>query len=324
MLREPRQALSFRFSTADIEPRHRATAVRELRERGILPIEPLRRGPVSLQITKCFLPGVGILSGTLAGVRQEGNPKAPGASDDLFFGINVAGRSIAVQRGREITFGDGDAVLLSCAAGTFSVARPTPVRFVGLRVPHKVIAPLVNDHDDRMMRIAPRSRAALKLLIDYLEAIAKLPSTDLAETSHAIALHLHDLIALSAGPKRDAAALADRSVRAARLRAIKSDLEESLADGGLTVADIAVRQGVTPRYVQKLFEAEGTTFTQFVLRQRLNRAYRMLRDPRFMARNITSIAYDAGFGDLSYSNRTFRRCFNATPSDVRNEPVVDR
>ena len=51
---------------------------------------------------------------------------------------------------------------------------------------------------------------------------------------------------------------------------------------------------------------------------RLDRAYRMLRDQRLSMLSITSIAFDAGFGDLSYFNRTFRRHYNATPSDIRN------
>ena len=87
----------------------------------------------------------------------------------------------------------------------------------------------------------------------------------------------------------------------------------------MTVAAIAARHGVSSRYLHKLFESEGTTFTQFILRERLDRAYRMLRDPRFVARSITSIAYDAGFGDLSYFNRTFRRHYGATPSDIRSD-----
>jgi AraC-like DNA-binding protein len=33
---------------------------------------------------------------------------------------------------------------------------------------------------------------------------------------------------------------------------------------------------------------------------------------------VSSIAYDVGFGDLSYFNRCFRRTYNATPSDVRS------
>jgi AraC-like DNA-binding protein len=59
------------------------------------------------------------------------------------------------------------------------------------------------------------------------------------------------------------------------------------------------------------------TFTEFLLDRRLARAHRMLSDPRFAERSITSIAFDVGFGDLSYFDRAFRRRFGETPSDVR-------
>jgi AraC-like DNA-binding protein len=32
---------------------------------------------------------------------------------------------------------------------------------------------------------------------------------------------------------------------------------------------------------------------------------------------ISVIACDAGFGDLSYFNRTFRRAYGVSPSDIR-------
>ena len=66
-------------------------------------------------------------------------------------------------------------------------------------------------------------------------------------------------------------------------------------------------------------EEEGTTFSQYVLGQRLMRAHRILTDPRFVDRSITSVAFDVGFGDLSYFNRAFRRCYGGTPSEVRAE-----
>jgi AraC-like DNA-binding protein len=80
---------------------------------------------------------------------------------------------------------------------------------------------------------------------------------------------------------------------------------------------------VTPRYIHKLFETEGTTFTQYVLRRRLDQAHRRLRAQRGATQTISSIAYDVGFTDLSYFNRTFRRHYNATPSDIRNAAEHD-
>jgi AraC-like DNA-binding protein len=86
-----------------------------------------------------------------------------------------------------------------------------------------------------------------------------------------------------------------------------------------SVDAVALRQGVSPRYVQMLFEEEGTTFTQHVIGQRLVRAHRMLTDQRFADQSITSVAFEVGFGDLSYFNRAFRRCYGGTPSEVRAE-----
>ena len=74
---------------------------------------------------------------------------------------------------------------------------------------------------------------------------------------------------------------------------------------------------VSPRYLQMLFDAEGTTFSEFVLEQRLARIHRLLTDPRLDKLPIGVIALDAGFGDLSYFNRVFRRRYGATPSEIR-------
>jgi AraC-like DNA-binding protein len=102
-----------------------------------------------------------------------------------------------------------------------------------------------------------------------------------------------------------------------RLRAIKADIVKNLTDRLLSIETVAQRQGITPRYVSMLFESDATTFSEFVLIQRLNRAHRMLIDARFSDRTVSSVAFEAGFGDLSYFNRAFRRRYGATPSDVR-------
>ena len=130
--------------------------------------------------------------------------------------------------------------------------------------------------------------------------------------------HVHDLIALALGASSDVAELASsRGLRAARLHAIKTDIRATLSQQGVTLTAVAARHGVSPRYVQALFESDGTTFSQFLLGERLARANRLLNDPLQMVRSISAIAYAAGFGDLSYFNRAFRRRYGATPTDIR-------
>ena len=67
-----------------------------------------------------------------------------------------------------------------------------------------------------------------------------------------------------------------------------------------------------------LFEEDGATFTDYALEQRLIAAHRMLSDARLRHLTIGAIAYQAGFGDLSHFNRSFRRRFGATPSEIRH------
>jgi AraC-like DNA-binding protein len=145
------------------------------------------------------------------------------------------------------------------------------------------------------------------------------PTLTTPEVRHLAVTHIHDLIAVALGATRDGEAIAEgRGIRAARLRAVKDDILANLSAPELTIVAVALRQGVTPRYVHMLFEAEGTTFSEYVLSQRLMRAHRMLTDPRFAGQTITTIAFASGFDDLSYFDRTFRRRFGATPSDVRH------
>jgi len=85
----------------------------------------------------------------------------------------------------------------------------------------------------------------------------------------------------------------------------------------LSVVTIAARHRIRPRWIQRLFEREGMTFTEYVLAQRLARAHRLLADPRYAGQKISTIAFNVGFGDLSYFNRAFRRRYGAAPSELR-------
>jgi AraC-like DNA-binding protein len=155
------------------------------------------------------------------------------------------------------------------------------------------------------------------MLIRYLDLARRDNVVTTPELAAAFTDHVCDLLALALGPTRDAAEQArTRSLPAARLQAIKDDIAYNLCRPDLSVHSVAARHSVSVRYVQRLFEEIGWTFTQFVMEQRLTAAHKALAARSDVP--IHGIVYDLGFNDLSYFNRSFRQRFGCTPSDVRN------
>lgn len=169
--------------------------------------------------------------------------------------------------------------------------------------------------------ILPGAAPHMRLLTSYVDAVRTwLPSSGKARdlTSR----HIYDLAALVLdGALNGGAERNERSIAAARLKVAQRDILECLSDHRLHVDAVARRQGVTARYIQRLFETEGTTFSDFVRNRRLDLALRLLKD-RGRASTITDIAYDAGFSDISSFNRAFRRRFGATPSEIRATNLI--
>lgn len=239
-------------------------------------------------------------------------------TDDLLVGLPLQG-DVTVQDNHEtVALGQSKMMLLATDV-PHQVDYHTPTNGFSLRIARRLIEPLVSNLADAVAKPFERNSQGMRLLLAYLRALDAEETIDAPETGHVVVTHICDLFALALGASRDASAVAaDRGVRAARLAAIKADILGNLARPDLSALSIAARHGVTRRYVDMLFEAEGITFSEYVIAQRLARAHRMLSDPRFAHRSINAIALDAGFGDLSYFNRTFRRRYGVTPSDVRN------
>ncbi len=241
--------------------------------------------------------------------------------DQFLFNVCLSGSSTVSQCGREIVVGEGDAVL--SLGGEIAAMQFTASRFLSFRIPAKAITALVPDVEDRAVRRIARDTEALKLLTVYAGALENARMLAVPALRLLAVTHVHDLIALALGTVHDATALTQaRGMRAARLQAIKADIETGLARD-ISLAEIAARHRLPLRYVRRLFEEEGTTFTAFLLSRRLAHAHRVLLSPRAIHLKVSVIAAEAGFNNLSYFNEAFRRRYGARPSDVRGQTRAD-
>jgi AraC-like DNA-binding protein len=310
-----------RFSTDTLPERDRLPYLREAFGRSIIgaDLEPVEDRPLRFAASRYAFEALVAVSGQTDGiVSRRTRPLLADGNDDLLLMINLSGLCFASQVGRECRLDAGAAVLISCGdVGDF--VRPRPTRVLTLFVPRRRLSDMAVYPEDALAHLIPADTEALRLLIDYVDTALRKQRLTSPELRALFATHVRDLIALAVGATRDTAEAArGRGLPAARLSAIKGDIMGRLDDEGLCVADAAARRGVTPRYVQMLFESEGTTFTQYVTERRLARALRMLADPRHQGRTISAIAFEVGFGNLSNFNRMFRRHFGMTPSDARS------
>jgi AraC-like DNA-binding protein len=92
---------------------------------------------------------------------------------------------------------------------------------------------------------------------------------------------------------------------------------ESRLGQRITLRQVAEACGFTSFAFSRAFKKElGITFQEYLVRLRIDRAQRLLADPRM---SVTAVAGAAGFGDLSHFSRTFRRYVGTSPSDYRRD-----
>jgi AraC-like DNA-binding protein len=262
-------------------------------------------------------PGLGLVGLACSSARTE-RTRQEVQDDDLWLNVTLAGRRAVWHCGREAEFGDGEALLSTGSRASRNAF--TDTRFISFRVPRKPMVALVPNVEDMICVPIRHDMNALRLLASYgatlMDDTLSSPSPEMQRLS---VNHVYDLIAVALGATHDATEVAKgRGVRAARLQAIKADIQENLC-GDLSVGAIAARHRLPVRYLQRLFEEDGATFIGYVIEQRLAHVHRLLRNQRLANLKISAVAAEAGFNNLSHFNQIFRRRYGASPSDVRDQ-----
>lgn len=104
-----------------------------------------------------------------------------------------------------------------------------------------------------------------------------------------------------------------------RLQDVLRFIEVHLSDPQLSTAMVAKGCGISPRYLSFLLRLKGTSFSELVWEQRLEKAKDWLSssDPREIS--ISEIAYGVGFKSPAHFSRMFKRVYKVNPREFRGE-----
>jgi AraC-like DNA-binding protein len=261
-----------------------------------------------------FLPLGGVTVGIVRGTPSTFIRRPIDRNDALYMVVNRKGCFRVVQSQQRFDLAVGDAAVFDnrCSSEFHCLDEGETW---SLSLPREALRHLVHGIDQTIERHVPASDPALRLLTAYLDALFAVENV--AEPALA-GVHVGDLVASVPRPKPAGGPSSDEpGPRRDRAQSILDAIARQAGDPELDPARLAEPLGLSVRYLHRVLEDTGRTFSQHLLHERLERAHRLLRDPRLAQSRISDVALSAGFTDLSHFNRCYRRHFNETPSTTR-------
>jgi AraC-like DNA-binding protein len=101
------------------------------------------------------------------------------------------------------------------------------------------------------------------------------------------------------------------------LAGVKTYIERHLGEARLGPEAIARANHISTRYLHKIFEAEGSTVSEWIRDRRLECCRRDLRDPALRHETILSIATRWGLTSSAHFSRVYRATYGHTPREER-------
>jgi acetamidase/formamidase/AraC-like DNA-binding protein len=232
--------------------------------------------------------------------------------DSVLACLPIEGEGRCEPASRTINAGD---IVVVPPGEPFSLHFPRAFRLLLLRIPQEIVrARVVGNAVLELTHI--RRRAGLGQVVSCaLDAVSE--ALDSLSTSDFRALDLALVEMLLAC--QSTGANGGTAIQAALLRRIRQDIESRLADSDLTPGAIARAEGLSERYVQKLFETAGENFTSFVRRRRLERCRADFDNPQCDHLSISDICFRWGFNEASHFSRAFREQFGLSPRAYRHQ-----
>nr|WP_238473877.1 acetamidase/formamidase family protein [Altericroceibacterium spongiae] len=245
---------------------------------------------------------------------------APGS---MWLAILLDGSVDVLHEGDECKLEDADMV---CARSDAVVRYKLPGehRLLIVHIPKAAIDQrLKTPMPEKPRHIAAESGTS-RVLSGMLRSLAEILADATADQLGPVELALPEFLVASLLDNAPPRAMGGAAgVRAALLERIFQTIEMRLSDPNLNYQQVASEHGISPRYLQKLFESIDDSFGHYVKVRRLERCRLDLRSPLHAQKSISDILFQWGFNDSASFSRAFREQYGMSPREYRKMLDID-
>ncbi len=236
------------------------------------------------------------------------------ASDFCALRLLRSGRASITQSGRTVDMLPGDLVVNRSTMPIRVSINPAPaeqgVEMIIALVPSAVLQQKFNVNEV-VNQTLPRESSHYRVLIDMIR-LFEIRATDIdPDTAEYMSSAFYGEVA-KLGQIIAAPAPVTKGVNAERTAHIRSMIRMHFANPNLSLAMIASKCGISPRYVTYVMKKSGSSFYDELRNERLGAAKRMLQKGKLP---VKQVAYFTGFKSAAHFSAAYKRKYGHPPRE---------
>lgn len=227
----------------------------------------------------------------------------------LFLLLQKNGQTGVVHSGREEVLTPGDGLLLDSTRRAELRFEGREASFISVHLPRAMCL----EGRKNTLSIGNRIDKSHPLHASLKKLLVHEGDDDVAEMHPEFLFDFVALMFRDAQPTTDASAFRDPQ---GRFRLVRDTIEQHMSDSDFSIERLATLVHMSRRQLQRDFQNNGTSFTRHLSDRRLKSVAAQLRRAAQSGQRprISDLAFGAGFNDLSYFNREFRKRYGVSPS----------
>ena len=240
-------------------------------------------------------------------------------SESLWIAILVEGEASLKINHNDLVFGPGSILYGSCGnIDHICLKMETHFRILTIEIPNTAFYKrLVNPLSIRAGVITSQAGVS-KVLYAFLQAVSEEIDDMTSRSFRSLDVALTELFLTSLGENISLNNFSNHA-NAHAFQRICDYIEEHLDDDSMSLNTVSDLNGVSERYIQKLFQEAGFKFSHYVRDRRIDLCKRDLANLNYQNLSISEICFRWGFNDLAYFSRVFSKQMGVSPRAYREQ-----